>query len=535
MPGSQPTVETPVRRWVIADLGQPARGREHVLDVHQRLAHAHEHEVVDRLDAAEVQHLVEDLRGVQVAAEAHRPGRAEGARQRAAGLRGDADRAAPVAVAHQHRLHGPAVGRVEERLDGPIARRAPRRRARASRTARARPARRAAPPGGRSSPRSRARRRRPSATPAASGSRAGRARPASRRAAPGPRPYGGSGCGSSASPGGEAGPGRVGSGADAPRQVPRPRRRRLAPRGGAARVRRPRDRRRRRSCAIPARDVGEHDAVAVDGKPALPERRHVVYALHKPAGYVSTAKDPQGRPTVLSLVRSRERLYPVGRLDADSTGLILLTNDGELAHRLTHPSFEVPRVYRAQVRSPPVREPALRRLREGVLLEDGRTAPARVRRLAPDRLEIVHARGAQAPGAAHVRGRRAPRACGWSGSPSARCGSATFRSAATARLSAAEVERAAARAGYADGLAPDRPPRSQQRRGQRGGADPRRDRGADARADRAQRARYRRPRELHLHAHARPRRRVPGGRRAPHGPQPRAADVRAGDRRARAR
>jgi 23S rRNA pseudouridine2605 synthase len=139
----------------------------------------------------------------------------------------------------------------------------------------------------------------------------------------------------------------------------------------------------------PARDVGEGDAVAVDGMPAALERRHVVYALNKPAGYVSTPKDPQGRPTVVSLVPSRERLYPVGRLDADTTGLLLVTNDGELAHRLTHPSFEVPRVYRAQVRRPPVREPALRRLREGVLLDDGRTAPARVRRLTPDRLEIV--------------------------------------------------------------------------------------------------------------------------------------------------
>ena len=139
----------------------------------------------------------------------------------------------------------------------------------------------------------------------------------------------------------------------------------------------------------PARDVGEGDAIAVDGRAAALERRHVVYALNKPAGYVSTAKDPQGRPTVVSLIQSRERLYPVGRLDADTTGLLLLTNDGELAHRLTHPSFEVPRVYRAQVRSPPVREPALRQLRDGVLLEDGRTAPARVRRLAPDKLEIV--------------------------------------------------------------------------------------------------------------------------------------------------
>ena len=92
---------------------------------------------------------------------------------------------------------------------------------------------------------------------------------------------------------------------------------------------------------------------------------------------------------MVDLVPRAERLYPVGRLDADSTGLLLLTNDGELAHRLTHPSFEVPRVYRAVVRNPPVRPPALRALREGVELEDGRTAPARVRRLAPDRLELT--------------------------------------------------------------------------------------------------------------------------------------------------
>jgi 23S rRNA pseudouridine2605 synthase len=139
----------------------------------------------------------------------------------------------------------------------------------------------------------------------------------------------------------------------------------------------------------PARDVGVGDAVAVDGRGVALERRHVVYALNKPAGYVSTAKDPQGRPTVVSLIAGRERLYPVGRLDADTTGLLLLTNDGELAHRLTHPSFEVPRVYRAQVRNPPVREAALRKLREGVQLDDGVTAPAGARRLAPDRVEIV--------------------------------------------------------------------------------------------------------------------------------------------------
>ncbi len=139
----------------------------------------------------------------------------------------------------------------------------------------------------------------------------------------------------------------------------------------------------------PARAVEDGDAVAVDGRGVSLERRHVVYALHKPAGYVSTARDPQGRPTVVSLIDSRERLYPVGRLDADTTGLLLLTNDGELAHQLTHPSFEVPRVYRAKVRNPPIREPALRRLREGVVLDDGKTAPAEVRRLTPDRIEIV--------------------------------------------------------------------------------------------------------------------------------------------------
>jgi 23S rRNA pseudouridine2605 synthase len=119
------------------------------------------------------------------------------------------------------------------------------------------------------------------------------------------------------------------------------------------------------------------------------QERRLIVALHKPAGVVSTAHDPQGRRTVVDLVPCRERLYPIGRLDADTTGLILLTNDGELAHRLTHPSFEVPRTYRAKVRHPPLREPALRRLREGVDLDDGRTAPARVRRLASDRLELT--------------------------------------------------------------------------------------------------------------------------------------------------
>jgi 23S rRNA pseudouridine2605 synthase len=138
----------------------------------------------------------------------------------------------------------------------------------------------------------------------------------------------------------------------------------------------------------PARDVTEDAEVTVDGERVGTERR-VVHALNKPAGVVSTAHDTHGRRTVVDLVPSSARLYPVGRLDADSTGLILLTNDGALAHRLTHPSFEVPRVYRARVRRAPVRERALRALREGVELDDGRTAPARVKRLAPDKLEIT--------------------------------------------------------------------------------------------------------------------------------------------------
>jgi len=140
----------------------------------------------------------------------------------------------------------------------------------------------------------------------------------------------------------------------------------------------------------PARDVGEHNTVTVDGnRIAEHSAELVVYALNKPAGVVSTASDTHGRPTVVELVHSRARLYPVGRLDADTTGLILLTNDGELAYRLTHPSFEVDKTYRAVVRGAPVSERALRQLREGVPLEDGLTAPARVTRVKPDTLEIT--------------------------------------------------------------------------------------------------------------------------------------------------
>jgi 23S rRNA pseudouridine2605 synthase len=139
----------------------------------------------------------------------------------------------------------------------------------------------------------------------------------------------------------------------------------------------------------PARDVGPDDAIAVDGLPAVAQTERVVYAVNKPSGVVSTASDPQGRPTVVSLVRSDKRLYPVGRLDIDTTGLILLTNDGDLAHRLTHPRFEVPKSYRATVANPPVRDRALLALRAGITLEDGPTAPARVRRAGADTLLIT--------------------------------------------------------------------------------------------------------------------------------------------------
>jgi 23S rRNA pseudouridine2605 synthase len=138
----------------------------------------------------------------------------------------------------------------------------------------------------------------------------------------------------------------------------------------------------------PARDVTGAEAIALDGEAVRTDGARVVYAVHKPAGVVSTARDTHGRRTVVDLVNSAQRLYPVGRLDADTTGLILLTNDGDLAYALTHPSFEVPRTYRARVEGRPD-ERALRALREGLELEDGRTAPARVRRVGAHEVELT--------------------------------------------------------------------------------------------------------------------------------------------------
>jgi 23S rRNA pseudouridine2605 synthase len=138
----------------------------------------------------------------------------------------------------------------------------------------------------------------------------------------------------------------------------------------------------------PARDVTGEEAIAVDGELVRGPGARVVYALHKPAGVVSTAADTHGRPTVVDLVPTGQRLYPVGRLDAESTGLILLTNDGDLAYALTHPRFEVPRTYRARVNGRPS-ERALRALREGVVLDDGLTAPAQVRMVSAHELELT--------------------------------------------------------------------------------------------------------------------------------------------------
>ena len=137
----------------------------------------------------------------------------------------------------------------------------------------------------------------------------------------------------------------------------------------------------------PARDVDETSGVAVDGEPVAPEPLEV-HMLNKPSGVVSTAADTHGRTIVTELVPSARRLYPVGRLDADTTGLILLTNDGDLANRLTHPRYGVPRVYRARVAPKPVSEGSLRRLREGVELDDGLARAERVRQVKPGLLEI---------------------------------------------------------------------------------------------------------------------------------------------------
>ena len=132
--------------------------------------------------------------------------------------------------------------------------------------------------------------------------------------------------------------------------------------------------------------VAARDRVEVDGKP-VSKQKLAYLLLHKPVGVVTTASDPQGRRTVMELVPREPRVVPVGRLDADTTGALLFTNDGELAHRLAHPRYEVEKVYEAELEREPTEE-ALRALASGIELEDGRTAPARARRLGPRKIEL---------------------------------------------------------------------------------------------------------------------------------------------------
>lgn len=156
----------------------------------------------------------------------------------------------------------------------------------------------------------------------------------------------------------------------------------------------------------PARDVSESDEISVDGQRVGGVERRVVYAVNKPVGVLSTASDPFGRPTVVELIPGEgRRLYPIGRLDLDSEGLILLSNDGELAHALTHPRFGVEKSYVVEVLGGPVGLDALQRLRTGVRLDDGMTRPAQV--------EVLDGRGgSQASGrdGAHGSGRGGPQA-----------------------------------------------------------------------------------------------------------------------------
>jgi 23S rRNA pseudouridine2605 synthase len=191
----------------------------------------------------------------------------------------------------------------------------------------------------------------------------------------------------------------------------------------------------------------------VDGQSVSGESERVVYALNKPVGVVSTARDTHGRPTVVSLVPSALRLYPIGRLDADSSGLILLTNDGELANRLTHPRFEVEKTYRVVVGGGPVGRRDIEALRQGVRLEDGLTAPARVRRIAHDTLELTIHEG---------RNRQIKRMCDHVGHPVRSLRRIAFgslalgdlRPGACRRLTAAEVKRLSAGGGVRRGGGP---------------------------------------------------------------------------------
>jgi 23S rRNA pseudouridine2605 synthase len=187
------------------------------------------------------------------------------------------------------------------------------------------------------------------------------------------------------------------------------------------------------SVTDPATTVDDRARVALDGRRLDGAEQRVWLALHKPVGVVSTARDPRGRATVLDLVGERKlRLYPVGRLDADSSGLILLTNDGALANRLTHPSFEVAKVYRARLAGGPIGAAALQKLRSGVRLREGATAPARVRKLGPNEIEVTVSEG---------KNRQVRRMCSAVGHPVTALARVQFGPLRLGRLKAGEHRR----------------------------------------------------------------------------------------------
>ena len=282
----------------------------------------------------------------------------------------------------------------------------------------------------------------------------------------------------------------------------------------------------------------EHDRVMLDGVPVVVDDNVVHWLLNKPAGRVTTASDPQGRPTVMGLVPDEPRVFPVGRLDLDSEGLLILTNDGDLAQLLTHPSHGVEKEYFVEVEGTPT--PAeLRTLRSGIELDDGRTRPARVRILQESAtgtaaLTIVVKEG---------RKRMVRRMFAAVGHPVLRLARHAYRTAA----------RSAARSGGVAGAGAGRGAGAVRRRtrGARGGVrltwQPVRllalrgattfaedtkaevdgqDAGARARDARAQLDLARRPRQHHLHRHRRPHRGVPGDGRPRARARRRAAAVR---------
>lgn len=212
------------------------------------------------------------------------------------------------------------------------------------------------------------------------------------------------------------------------------------------------------------------DQVTVDGVPVGVRPDAVAYLLNKPRGVVTTARDPQGRPTVVELVPTEPRVFPVGRLDAETEGLLILTNDGQLAHLLTHPSFGVEKEYLAHVAGRPTRQ-ALRRLREGVELEDGPTAPAQVAAVGDGLLRLVIHEG---------RNRQVRRMCAAVGHPvqrlvRTRIGSVTARRLAPGQWRELTVEEQRALEQAAVG-APKPPPTRRERRaaapGEAGEAEP---------------------------------------------------------------